>query len=92
MRSAVYISSRLEKRLGEIKNHQITTITAPMGYGKSTAVRWWEKNLAGDAVVLRQMAASDSVSDLWDGFCRLVRHYPAFEEQVAALGLSLIHI
>ncbi len=86
MRSAVYISSRLEKRLGEIKNHQITTITAPMGYGKSTAVRWWEKNLAGDAVVLRQMAASGSVSDLWDGFCRLLRHYPAFAEQAAALG------
>lgn len=86
MRSEIYINSRLEKRLGEIGNHRITTITAPMGYGKSTSIRWWEKNLAGDAVVLRQVAASDSVTDLWDGFCRLVRHYPTFAEQAAALG------
>ena len=39
--NSIYISPRLASRLAEAEYGQVTTIVAPMGYGKSTAVRWW---------------------------------------------------
>lgn len=37
--NSTYISPRLQAALGQIGSHAITTIIAPMGYGKSTAVK-----------------------------------------------------
>lgn len=37
----IYISARLSEKLSRIPQHPITTIIAPMGYGKTTAVTWW---------------------------------------------------
>lgn len=85
----IYITDRLKQQLSEIDRHLITTIIAPMGYGKTTAVRWWAKyqtKYNADAVILRQMIVTDSVTDFWSGFCRAFRSYPALAEQMKALG------
>ena len=85
----IYISQRLARRLDEISRHPITTVVAPMGYGKTTAIDWWLKRRLktdGDTVILKQMIVTDSVSDFWSGFCRALRGYPELCEQMRALG------
>lgn len=85
----IYITERLKERLFEISNHPITTVTAPMGFGKTTAVNWWAKRLAkkhNKLTVLRQMIVTDSVTDFWSGFCRAFKSYPELTEQMKALG------
>lgn len=85
----LYISERLKKRLSGIGKSRITTVTAPMGYGKTTAVRRWERYYAGHingSVVIRQSIITDSVSDAWDGFCAALRNRPQLAEQLKALG------
>ena len=85
----LYISERLKKRLSGIGKSRITTVTAPMGYGKTTAVRRWERYYAGHingSVVIRQSIITDSVSDAWDGFCAALRNRPQLSEQLKALG------
>lgn len=62
----IYITKRLKQRLSEINKHPITTIIAPMGFGKTTAVNWWEKQLKKNhhnAIVLRQMIVTESLTD-----------------------------
>ena len=56
--NSTYISPRLQSALCQIGSHAITTIIAPMGYGKSTAVKWWQQHEARqipDACILRQL-------------------------------------
>ena len=77
--NSTYISPRLQSALCQIGSHAITTIIAPMGYGKSTAVKWWQQHEARqipDACILRQLVATDSKADFWDGFCRTLRRWP----------------
>ncbi len=85
----VFISQRLKRRLNEINNYPLTTVIAPMGFGKTTAVNWWAqrqvKNQA-DAVILRQVIVTDSITDFWIGFCRAFKGYPVLTEQMKALG------
>ena len=69
----LYLSERLQKTLAGIGSHTVTTVIAPMGYGKSTALKWWQQQLAAripHAQVFRQLVAADSRQDFWDGFCR----------------------
>ncbi|MBO5493976.1 MAG: hypothetical protein J5974_11670, partial [Pyramidobacter sp.] len=71
----IFITERLAKRLTEIEESEVTTVVAPMGYGKTTAIRCWQDRMKREhpeAVVLRQSVFSDSVNDLWRGFCRLL--------------------
>ena len=85
----IYITDRLKERLKEIKDYRITTVIAPMGYGKTTAVKWWEKYYARkipDAVIFRQIIATDSISDFWSGFCGALRDYPELSSSLQALG------
>lgn len=85
----VFITERLKERLCEVNSHPITTVTAPMGFGKTTALNWWAKHLTkgrDKAVVLRQMIVTDSVTDFWSGFCRAFKGYPELSEQMKALG------
>lgn len=85
----IFISERLKRRLNEINTYPITTVIAPMGFGKTTAMNWWArrqvKNQA-DVVILRQIIATDSITDFWTGFCRAFKGYPELTEQMKALG------
>ncbi len=69
----VFITERLKHKLNEIDNHPITTVIAPMGFGKTTAINWGSKRLVknhSNSIVLRQIIVTDSVTDFWGGFCR----------------------
>lgn len=44
--NSIYISDRLQKSLQPVSNSALTAITAPMGYGKTTAVNWYLSRLA----------------------------------------------
>ena len=85
----VFISERLKRRLNEISRHPITTVIAPMGFGKTTALNWWAKHQVKShtgTLILRQMIVTDSVTDFWSGFCRTIKGYPELAEQMKALG------
>ena len=92
--NSTYISPRLQSALCQIGSHAITTIIAPMGYGKSTAVKWWQQHEARqipDACILRQLVATDSKADFWDGFCSTLRRWPALAAQLRALLTVQFH-
>lgn len=85
----IFITDRLKRRLNEINKNPITTVIAPMGFGKTTAVSWWAKRQVknhADAIILRQMIVTDSITDFWRGFCRAFKGYPELTEQMKALG------
>lgn len=85
----IYITEHLKQRLSVIDNALITTIIAPMGFGKTTAITWWMKQqnkYHPDWIILRQMIDTSSAADFWTGLCRVLRGYPALAEQLAALG------
>ena len=39
--NAIYISERLQESLRPISHCALTTVVAPMGYGKTTASNWY---------------------------------------------------
>ena len=39
--NTIYISERLQESLRPISRCAMTTVIAPMGYGKTTAVEWY---------------------------------------------------
>lgn len=47
--NSIYISERLQKSLQPVSNSALTAITAPMGYGKTTAVNWYLSRMAKDS-------------------------------------------
>ena len=85
----IYITERLKQRLTVIGSASITTVIAPMGFGKTTAITWWMKQQTKyhpDWIILRQMIDTPSATDFWTGLCRALRGYPTLAEQLAALG------
>ncbi|MCI8285017.1 MAG: hypothetical protein HFE90_07130 [Firmicutes bacterium] len=63
----VYISERLENRLKFINNYPLTVIEAPIGYGKTTAIREYLKRSSGMYIWYSVM---DSCEDyFWKQFC-----------------------
>lgn len=87
--NTTYISRALADKLAHVPDHPVTTIVAPMGYGKTRAVSWWVEGLPAerpDAVVLRQTIVTDSLSAFWRGFCRLLRPWPELCREMTGLG------
>ena len=85
----IYMTERLKQRLAVIGSASVTTVIAPMGFGKTTAISWWIKQqnkYHPDWVILRQMIDTPSITDFWTGLCRALRGYPALAEQLTALG------
>ena len=65
--NSIYISERLQKSLQPVSNSALTAITAPMGYGKTTAVNWYLSSLAKDsqALLIRISIYSQNLSIFW---------------------------
>lgn len=74
--NTVYISERLQESLRPVSRCALTTVVAPMGYGKTTAVNWYLEERARLAPVkmLRVSVYSDNLAILWksvqDAFAR----------------------
>lgn len=67
--NTIYISKRLQDCLSPISQAALTTVTAPMGYGKTTAVNWYltEQSKSEQGVQIRISIYSDNLSIFWKG-------------------------
>ena len=63
----IYISERLQEKLRPISRCTLTTVVAPMGYGKTTAVNWYlnERVKKGRAVVIRISIYTNNLPIFW---------------------------
>lgn len=61
--NSIYIFRRMEEYLRPISHYALTTVTAPMGYGKTTAVNWFltQKMKREQAIVIRISIYSDNI-------------------------------
>ena len=101
--NATYISEQLQESLRPISRCAMTTVVAPMGYGKTTAVSWYldERVRAETARVVRISVYSDNLAILWrsaqDAFARaglgFLREYdcPADDVGGSMLADDLCH-
>lgn len=82
--NVTYISERLQEALCDIFQYSVTTVTAPMGYGKTTAVSAFLKQAEKDGILIRRQSIySSSTSSFWKGFCRLFSGTAVYEELTA---------
>ena len=94
--NSIYISPRAQEALEPIAQCPLTTVVAPMGYGKTTAVQWFldRRREAGDQVV-RVSIYSNDLPLFWRSFQAAWRGTPlagqldpmAFPVGDTALGL-----
>lgn len=65
--NTIYISERVQECLRPIACCALTTVVAPMGYGKTTAINWFlaEKTKGGKAVAIRLSIYSEKLPMLW---------------------------
>ncbi|MCI6888201.1 MAG: LuxR C-terminal-related transcriptional regulator [Lachnospiraceae bacterium] len=74
--NTIYISERLQESLRPISRCALTTVVAPMGYGKTTAVNWYlEQRAKAEALnIIRISVYSDNLAIFWksvqDAFTR----------------------
>ena len=74
--NTIYISERLQESLWPISRCALTTVVAPMGYGKTTAVNWYleERARAEAPRIVRISVYSDNLAIFWrsvqDAFAR----------------------
>lgn len=74
--NTVYISERLQESLRLVSRCALTTVVAPMGYGKTTAVNWYleERARLEPVKMIRVSVYSDNLAILWksvqDAFAR----------------------
>ena len=84
----VYISARLQKKLDRIPMYPLTTVVAPAGYGKTTAVRWFREGLSKACMVLRLNVLGGGLNEFWRDFAELIGREAgaSFSENGAATG------
>ena len=74
--NTIYISERLQESLRPISRCAMTTVVAPMGYGKTTAVNWYlgERAKAETLHIIRISVYSGNLAIFWksvqDAFAR----------------------
>lgn len=74
--NTVYISERLQESLRLVSRCALTTVVAPMDYGKTTAVNWYleERARLEPVKMIRVSVYSDNLAILWksvqDAFAR----------------------
>jgi LuxR family maltose regulon positive regulatory protein len=83
---AIYMRDSLNQALRRIWDYPLTVVEAPMGYGKTTAVREFFKGRESEA--LWQTVANASAAGFWRGFSRLF----AGREPVRAARLAQIGV
>ena len=96
--NTIYISERLQECLHPISRCVLTTVVAPMGYGKTTAINWYlEKRVKAEkALVIRISVYSDNLTIFWrsvqDAFtCAgldFLRDYPCPADTVSGSMLT----
>ncbi|MCL1940608.1 MAG: response regulator [Synergistaceae bacterium] len=78
-REPYFFPQRLKNKLARMRNYPLTIVEAPSGFGKTTAVREYLKNLVAAATAtagarIREnwyTCLGESPKDAWAGICRL---------------------
>lgn len=73
--SVVYLTAEFKAQMKMVTQYSCTLVDAPMGYGKTTGVREYLKNIK--IRVLWQKLPDNSLSGFWKAFCRLFREADA---------------
>lgn len=82
----LYQRQRINQALAEIWDYPLTVVEAPMGYGKTTAVRNFIKESGVEAVW--QTVYDPAAPIFWQVFCRLFRQFdPACAGKLSILGV-----
>lgn len=81
----IYMRKPVDQALNRMWEFPLTVVEAPMGYGKTIAVKEYLKS--SHAEVLWQTLVDDSATVFWQGFSRLFRKSnPAAADSLAGLG------
>ncbi len=67
---ALYFTKKLSSRLKLVPGFGLTVMEAPMGYGKTTAMRFFMQT--ANMKILWHSSYASGLSCFWDGFCRAV--------------------
>ena len=96
--NAIYISERMQESLRPISRCTMTTVVAPMGYGKTTAVNWYlaERAKAEAMNVIRISVYADNLTIFWksvqDAFAHagldFLRDYPCPSDAASSSMLT----
>lgn len=82
----VYFSDRLKASLEQIPEYSLTVIEAPMGYGKTTAVKEYVSKASVE--VLWQTVYDNSAVHFWRSFCKLFSELDSdCADRLAGMGL-----
>jgi len=82
----LYMRKSIVQALNNIWEYPLTVVEAPMGYGKTTAVR--EYLSSSEAEVLWQTLIDDSASGFWNGLSRLLGKLdPMVADRFAGVGV-----
>lgn len=83
---ALYFTEQLKARLADIPGFALTVLEAPLGYGKTTAVRFVLHK--ANFQVLWYTVYADGVAYFWRGFCRaLAPLNPDLADNLRKIGL-----
>lgn len=66
----IYFLDKLKKSFDKVLNYSLTIVEAPMGYGKTTAVK--EYLCKKDVKILWQKVHGNSLKVFWKGFCEIL--------------------
>lgn len=81
----LYFFDRIMKELEGVLDYPLTIVEAPMGYGKTTAIREYLNN--SDCHVLWQRIDDSDKINFWKGFCHLIYSLdPECSENLIHLG------
>ena len=82
----LYFSNRITKAMDGILDHPLTILEAPMGYGKTTAVRDALQRFDGN--VLWQNVYGEDANGFWLGFCAALSKLDAeLSESLRCMGI-----
>lgn len=82
--NSLYFTDRLTESMSSILERQLTVIEAPVGYGKTTAVREYLKSKPVDTVWIT--LTGENETDFWQGFCaELGKRFSQYGETAEAL-------
>lgn len=82
--SSLYFSNQVKVAMESIDKYPLTVVEAPMGYGKTTAVREHFRTSRANELWLR--IHDDLISGFWNGFCNILEE---FDEKIS---LNLIEL
>jgi len=66
----IYITEKLHHKMGQLQSYPCTILEAPMGYGKTTAVRDYLRK--GNYAVIWHRIIEGSLSEFWTMLCKQV--------------------